>query len=57
MEKMSALERLERRVGVMPVVIDDVDSAGADEVDRRIRTLMRPFSSVSDRAWSGASWP
>jgi hypothetical protein len=55
MEKMSALERLESLVGVMVLVIDEVDSGGAEEMDRRIRTLIRPFSSVSDWVVSGAS--
>ncbi|MCI43145.1 hypothetical protein A2U01_0064382 [Trifolium medium] len=57
MEKMSALERLESLVGVMVLVIDEVDPGGAEEIDRRIRTLIRPFSSVSDWVVSGASWP
>jgi len=56
MEKMSALERLESLVGVKLLPNDEVDSGGADEMERRIRTLIRPFSSVSDWVVSRASW-
>lgn len=45
MEKISTLERFEA-LGVMP--IDDRPESGADEVERRIRTRIRPCVSISD---------
>lgn len=56
MEKMSALERLESLVGVKLLPNEEVDSGGAEEMERRIRTLILPFSSVSDCVVSVASW-
>lgn len=45
MEKISALVRFEA-LGVIP--IDDRLESGADEVDRRIRTRILPWISISD---------
>lgn len=56
MEKMSALERLEG-LGVMPMDEFDIADSGAEEIERRIRTQMRPWLSVSDSVRSGTSWP
>ncbi|GER38755.1 isochorismatase domain-containing protein 2 [Striga asiatica] len=48
-ENISALERLEAR-GVGPTVED----CGADDVDRRIRTWIRPLPSISESVQSGS---
>lgn len=56
MEKISALVRFECLGVITALPIDEVES-GAEEIDRRIRTLMRPWVSVSDCVCSGTSWP
>ncbi|QHO47547.1 uncharacterized protein DS421_6g197200 [Arachis hypogaea] len=47
MEKMSALERLEG-LGVTPMAEFENADSGAEEIERRIRTQMRPWLSVLD---------
>lgn len=51
-EKISTLDRLDA-LGVMPTVEDRAES-GADEVDRRMRTRIRPLLSTSDSVHIGS---
>lgn len=52
MENISAFERFDA-LGVRHME-DDIAESGADDVDRRIRTRMRPLPSVSDSVLIGS---
>lgn len=51
-EKISAPERLDA-LGVMPMD-DDKAESGAEDVDRLIRTRIRPLPSISDSVRTGS---
>lgn len=54
-ENISALERFDA-LGVSPMD-DDIAESGTEDVDRRIRTRIRPSVSISDSVRSGSRPP